>query len=84
MVARFDTHEAMLNGVKAGLGWAAVPSCIKKRYCNSPGLLWFDVDTDPMLYPVDIVLLADHAISPLAQEFIEFIKTNIPKGYFQA
>lgn len=84
MVARFDTHDAMINGVKAGLGWGTVPGCIKNRYHNTPGLLWFDVDTPPMLYPVDIALLADHAISPLAQEFIEFIKVNIPKGYFQS
>ena len=28
MVARFDTHEAMVNGARAGLGWASVPECV--------------------------------------------------------
>lgn len=39
MVARFDTHEAMINGVKAGLGWASVPECIYACYRNEPGLI---------------------------------------------
>ena len=82
MVARFDTHEAMMNGVKAGLGWCAVPGCIKNRYKNTPGIIWFTVDTDPMLYPVGISYVTDRAISPLAQEFMQFIKNNVPKGYF--
>ena len=41
IVARFDTHEAMLNGVKAGLGWGSVPECIMERYRHDAGLLWF-------------------------------------------
>lgn len=28
MVGCFDTHEAMVEGVKAGLGWATLPECI--------------------------------------------------------
>ena len=38
MVARFDTHEAMVNGAKAGLGWASIPECVAERYRNEPGL----------------------------------------------
>ena len=80
IVARFDTHEAMLNGVKAGLGWGSVPECIMERYRHDAGLLWFEADTDPMLYPVDISWHTDHVISPLALEFKEFVKENIPEG----
>ena len=41
MVAQFDTHEAMVNGARAGLGWASVPECVAERYRNEPGLIWF-------------------------------------------
>ena len=83
MVARFDTHEAMINGVRAGLGWGTVPECIMERYKHDAGLLWFEVDTDPMLYPVDISWHTDHVISPLALEFKDFVRENLPAGYFR-
>lgn len=82
MVARFDTHEAMVNGAKAGLGWASVPECIYQRYRNEPGLIWFEMDTDPMRYPVDLAWHTGRVISPLALEFKDFIRDNVPKGYF--
>ena len=82
MVARFDTHEAMMNGVRAGLGWASVPRCIARRYRNDPNIIWFEVDTDPMRYPIDLVWNAERAISPLALEFMDFVRNNIPDGYF--
>lgn len=83
MVARFDTHEAMMNGVRAGLGWASVPRCIARRYRHEPGVIWFEVDTDPMRYPVDLAWHSERAIAPLAIEFMDFIRENIPDGYFQ-
>lgn len=82
MVARFDTHEAMVNGAKAGLGWATVPDCIYERYRNEPGLIWFRVDTDPLRYPVDLAWHTGRLMSPLALEFKDFIRDNVPKGYF--
>ena len=82
MVARFDTHEAMMNGVRAGLGWASVPRCIARRYRNDPNIIWFEVDTDPMRYPIDLAWNAERAISPLALEFMDFVRNNIPDGYF--
>ena len=82
MVARFDTHEAMVSGVRAGLGWGTVPRCVAERYRNDPNILWPEVDTDPMRYPVDLVWALDRAISPLAVEFMDFIRSNIPDGYF--
>ena len=82
MVARFDTHEAMMNGVRAGLGWASVPRCIARRYRNDPNIIWFEVDTDPMRYPIDLAWNAERAISPLALEFMGFVRNNIPDGYF--
>ena len=84
MVARFDTHESMMNGVRAGLGWASVPRCIARRYRHEPGVIWFDVDTDPMRYPVDLAWHSGRAIPPLALEFMNFIRENIPDGYFQS
>lgn len=83
MVARFDTHEAMVAGVRAGLGWATVPRCIAERYKNEPNIIWVDVDTDPMRYPIDLVWSPERAISPLATEFMDFIRDNIPDGYFR-
>lgn len=84
MVARFDTHEAMINGVRAGLGWASVPRCIARRYRFEQGIIWFEVDTDPLRYPIDMAWKTGRAISPLALEFMDFIRENIPEGYFQS
>ena len=83
MIGHFGTHEAMFNGVKAGLGWAAFPECIYRRYRHEPKVIWFTVDTDPMLYPVDLVRVQDRAISPLASEFERFIIENVPENYFK-
>lgn len=83
MVARFDTHEAMINGAKAGLGWATIPHCVARRYRNEPGLIWFKVDTDPMRYPVDLVWHKDRAISPLASDFRKFVLESIPATFFR-
>lgn len=82
MVAQFDTHEAMMNGARAGLGWTSVPRCIARRYRNDPNIIWFEVDTDPMRYPIDLAWNAERAISPLALEFMDFVRNNIPDGYF--
>ena len=84
MVSCFDTHESLMNGVRAGLGWSSVPRCIAWRYRHEPGVIWFDVDTDPMRYPVDLAWHSGRAIPPLALEFMNFIRENIPDGYFQS
>lgn len=81
-VALFDTHEAMVYGAKAGLGWASIPDCVYARFRNEPGLIWFEIDTDPMRYPVDLAWCTNRRISPLAIEFKDFIRDNIPDGYF--
>ena len=73
----------MLNGVKAGLGWAAFPECIYRRYKNEPKIIWFTVDTDPMLYPIDLVWVEARAMSQLASDFRNFIIDNIPENYFK-
>lgn len=82
MVAQFDTHEAMVNGARAGLGWTSVPECVAERYRNEPGLIWFKVDTDPMRYPVDLTWHTGHIMSDQARLFMEFIRENVPEGYF--
>ena len=82
MVGRFDTHEAMIEGVKAGLGWATVPECIAARYRNEPGIVRFKVKTDPMWYPVTLTWPTDAPHSDEARDFASFIKENAPEGYF--
>lgn len=83
LVARFDTHEAMVNGVKAGLGWGSVPQCVARAHRLDPGILWFRVDTDPMRYPVSLIWKQDHAISALAMEFRRFVIDGVPQSYFK-
>jgi DNA-binding transcriptional LysR family regulator len=83
MVAQFDTHEAMVNGVKAGLGWAAIPECIAERYRHEPGVIWFKIDTDPMYYPVDLAWHRERFISDQARLFMTFIRENAPDAYFE-
>ena len=82
IVARFDTHEAMVEGVKAGLGWACVPECIYARYRNDPDIIRFKVNTGPMWYPVSLAWSAERVLSDSARSFIEFIKENDPENYF--
>lgn len=83
MVARFDTHEAMVAGTRAGLGWASVPECIAERYHDEPGIIWPKVDTEPLRYPVDLAWHTDHVMSDQARLFMEFIRDNVPQGYFR-
>lgn len=82
LAARFDTHEAMVNGVKAGIGWGSIPECIAARYKNEPGIVRFKVNTDPMWYPVTLTWPANAPHSDEARAFAEYIKANIPAGYF--
>lgn len=82
MVGCFDTHEAMVEGVKAGLGWATLPECIASRYKNEPGIIRFKVNTDPMWYPVSLARPTEHPMSDEARDFANFVMDNIPEGYF--
>lgn len=82
IVARLDTHEAMLEGVRAGLGWGSVPECVYARYRNDPDIIRFKVDTGPMWYPVSLAWSAERILSDSARSFIGFIKDNIPESYF--
>ncbi len=81
MVARFDTHEAMMEGVKAGLGWCAVPECIYARYKDDPGIVRFKVNTGPMWYPVSLAWSSERILNDSAREFISHIKDTIPEKY---
>ena len=82
MVACFDTHEAMVEGVKAGLGWATIPECTYARCRNDPGLIRMKVRTAPMWYPVSIAWSTEHVLRDEARDFINFIRANLPEGYF--
>ena len=82
MVGLFDTHEAMVAGVKAGLGWASVPDCIAEHYRKEPGIIRFKVKTEPMWYPVTLTWPSNQPHSEEARRFAAFVKENIPDGYF--
>lgn len=82
MVARFDTHEAMVEGVKAGLGWGTIPECIYERCKNDPDIVRFKVKTAPMWYPVMLAWSSERILNDSARQFIDFIRENIPEGYF--
>lgn len=83
MVACFDTHEAMMEGVKAGIGWATIPECIYARYRNDPDIIRFQVNTAPMWYPVSLAWSSEHNLKDSARAFIDFIRENLPEGYFR-
>lgn len=82
MVARFDTHEAMVEGVKAGIGWATIPECIYARYKGDPDIVRFKVNTGPMWYPVSLAWSNERILNDSARTFIEHIKANVPDSYF--
>lgn len=82
MVGCFDTHETMIEGVKAGLGWATLPECIASRYRNEPGIIRFKVATDTMWYPVSLTWPSSCSPSDEARDFANFVRENIPEGYF--
>lgn len=82
MIGCFDTHEAMVEGVRAGLGWATVPECIYSRYRHDPDILRFKVRTAPMWYPVSLAWSTEHVLRDEARDFINFIRANLPEGYF--
>lgn len=82
MVGCFDTHEAMIEGVKAGLGWATLPECIANRYRNEPGIIRFKVATDTIWYPVSLTWPSSCSPSDEARDFANFVRENIPEGYF--
>lgn len=82
MVGCFDTHEAMVEGAKAGLGWATLPECIASRYRNEPGIVRFKVATDTMWYPVSLTWPSSNSPSDEARAFADFVRENIPEGYF--
>lgn len=82
MVACFDTHEAMVEGVKAGLGWATVPECIWMRHRNDSDLYRFKVKTAPMWYPVSLVWSSEHVMTDDARAFLDYVRSHIPEGYF--
>lgn len=83
MIACFDTHEAMMEGVKAGLGWATVPECIYARYRDDQDIVRFRVNTAPMWYPVSIAASSERIPSDAARGFARFIRSHIPEGYFR-
>lgn len=82
MIACFDTHEAMIEGVKAGLGWATIPECIYARYRHDPDIVRFKVNTPLMWYPVSLAWSSEHNLKDSARAFLDFIRGNIPDNYF--
>ena len=82
IVARMDTHEAMIKAVKAGLGWSSFPKCIWNRYKDDPSMIEIKIDTSAILYDVSLATVADRPLSPVAQDFYNFVKANIDRQFF--
>lgn len=84
IVARMDTHEPMIEAVRAGLGWGSFPRCIWERYKNESQLIRINVDTPPILYDVSLVAVEGRPMSPVAKDFYKYVKKNVPTDYFYA
>lgn len=84
MVACFDTHEAMMNGVRAAWAGPAFPVALLGAIAMS------QVSSGSRSTPTLCAILStlrgirERAIAPLAIEFMDFIRENIPDGYFQS
>ena len=52
------------------------------RYRKEPGIVRFKVKTEPMWYPVTLTWPANQPHTEEARRFAEFLKQNIPEGYF--
>ena len=82
VVVRADTHEAMIECVRAGLGWGSFPKCIWNRYKDDPSLIEIKVATTPILYDVSLATVEGRPLSPIARDFYEFVKGNINREFF--
>lgn len=82
IAVRADTHEAMIGGIRAGLGWGCFPKCIWNRYKNDSAIIEIKVDTTPILYDVSLATVEGRPLSPIAQDFYEFVKSNINRSFF--
>lgn len=82
IAVRADTHEAMIGGIRAGLGWGCFPECIWNRYKNDSAIIEIKVDTTPILYDVSLATVEGRPLSPIAQDFYEFVKSNINRSFF--
>jgi len=76
-VACFDTHEAMMNGIRAGIGWGMIPEAIARRYRNMSGIIRVIQDTPPVTYPVNLVKHTKHVLSHEAASLMEFTTLNL-------
>lgn len=82
IVARMDTHEAMIEGVRSGVGWGSFPKCVWDRYRDDPAMIEVKVDTTPILYDVSLATVEGRPLSPAAQDFYEYVKRNVNRAYF--
>lgn len=83
IAVRADTHEAMIGGIRAGLGWGCFPKCIWERYKDDASIIEIKVDTTPILYDVSLATVEGRPLSPIAQDFYEFVKANINRSFFE-
>lgn len=83
MVGCFDTHGAMVEGVKAGLGWGTVPECVYQRCKDDPEICRFKVNTPPMWYSVSLAWSTEHIMRDNARDFLNYVRTHMPQGYFR-
>lgn len=82
VIACFDTHDAMVNGVREGIGWCCIPDCVYSRYRNDQKITRLKVNTPAMWYPVNFACGSNRVPSVEARRFASFLRQNIPEGYF--
>lgn len=82
MSVQFDSHEARINGVKAGIGWGAFPMCIARHYLSDPEVFRFTPDFGQLRFPVVLAWEEGRELSDGARRFRDFIRENIPDGFF--
>lgn len=82
VVARMDTHEAMIEGLRCGLGWGMFPEVIADRHASDPSIMRIALQTTEILYDVSVVTRTNNPLSQLSSDFIAFMKQNLPLDYF--
>lgn len=83
VVVRLDTYEAMIEGIRSGLGFGLFPEEVAKKYLYDSRIICLDLKTEPIYYQVNLVYYKMKDLSLEAKAFIQFIQDNYPQDYFE-
>ncbi len=82
VVVRLDSYDAMIQGILNGIGHGWFPSIVAEKYLNDPRIICLNIDTEPVYYEVNLVYYKMHELSEEATAFINLIKEDCPRDYF--